>query len=204
MSKFTLSKLSPYRKWIILGSFLLLFIGCIIATYVITYTSTKVTPFPQAESIKTISGPSKITDFDFDIYCSQYEKAGSQEKKSMEFTATVENAIEDYSFYDIKFQVALGDRHWTKNYIEGSTTRFSFSSTSPFKSATKLTTKTSTISNYTYSYPIRKLLFIKIDTPTLFVTLTYTKDKQGKKTENSYFFELEYDDYFRSGTTIVG
>ncbi len=188
-----------WRKWAILSSFLALIIIAIVATYITEYNKTKVIPFEE-DVLTTLESQNQIDDFDFDFYCKNYEKAGDKGSKSMVFTATVENAKEGYTFSSIKYTVAMGDRRWTKNYTTGSQTTI----TSSFKSGDKIKEKDSTISNYSFTYPKRKLLFIKIETPTVFVKLNYTR-KKGTKTENlSYFLEYEYDEYFRSGVTIIG
>ncbi|MGM9970969.1 MAG: hypothetical protein ACI35W_00995 [Anaeroplasmataceae bacterium] len=192
-----------WRKWVILGSFLLLFIGCVIATYIIQYNTTKVVPF-SSDSLTKISSTSQITDFEFDVYCKEYNTPASGNKKTMKFSASIDKAIENYEFSSIKYTVAMGDEHWTKNYVSSSATTISSSKFTSTSNA--ITDKTCTISDFQYTYPVRKLLFIKIDKPTVYVKLTYDKKKVAtQKTESiSYLLEYSYDEYFRSGVTILG
>lgn len=209
MSKKTsfISKITKNRKWIILSVFLLLIIVSISATYIITYTSTKVIAF-ESDNPTSIK-KSSFDDFDFDFYCTNFCKGlGDREgddyknKVDMVFKATISNPKEEYKYSSIKVTVAMGDEHWTNKY-ETSSSYTIYSSTYTTTTGSKEKTDI-TISDFEYNYPVRKLLFINIKNPTVYVKLTYTREKNTNSSSSkdfTYLFTYEYDEYIRTTST---
>lgn len=188
-----------WRKFVIIGSFIALFIVVVFASYITTYTKTKITPFSNSTSIKE----SKIKDFDIDFYCKQYgEPDKDNESRDIIFELKVSNIDTSYSYSSLKWNVCIGDEHWTNRKKTGSASTV-FSTYTSY-STTESYTKTLTISEYEYSYPVRKMVFVNIKHPTVWLNLTYTKTTtSGTSTSYSYVIEYNWNNYFRSGTTVI-
>ncbi len=195
------SVIYKWRKWIILGIFLLFIIILIPTAYLIEYSKTKVTPF-ESTSHETISSFSKLEDFKFDIYCSSYgEKDKTEDTKALVFKYSISDFdTTSYGYSSIKVAVAIGDKHWTKNYYEGSSQTIYSSSVS--STSSKSGTYTS-LSSYSYSYPESKWGIIKVSHPTVWVLLTYKKTKSSSSKDMSYMVKLSYSKWFRSGETKI-
>lgn len=188
-----------WRKFVILGSLVLLLIGTVIASFITEFIKNKVKPFDGAKIVSE-----KKLDLDFDFYCSVYKEPDADNKtQTLEFKATASypsDADSSYTFSAVKCTAAIGNRNWTKRYKAGSSTTLY----STLKSSTTTTEKTVKITDYSYSYPTRKLGIIKISKPTVWVKLEYTKNTtSGKSETKSYVLSYSWNEYFKSGTTIL-
>ncbi len=190
-----------WRKLFIIGGFLLFVLITIPTAYGIEYARTKVTPF-ESESYKTLSSESKLLDFDFTMYCTQYgEPDEYEDSKELQFQYTIKNFNENnFDIKTVKLKLAIGDSHWTKNYYEGSYSTL-------FSDPTSKSSKTSTytgLSSYKYSYPAKKWGFVKIKNPTVYALLTYTKTKAGGEAVSyTYMIKYSHSEWFKSGTTKI-
>ena len=196
-----LSTLFKYRKIIIISGFALFVLLLLPISYLIEYNVTKVNVF-SGDSYTSLKSVSKIKDFDFDFYCSQYgEPDDLNESKALIFTYKVSNFIEDnYNIKSLTIKVAIGDKHWTKNYYSGNSYTIL---SDPNTSSSKTSTYTY-LSSYEYSYPESKWLFVKINHPTVWVLLSYTKQKAGSSsTTISYKLSYSYNEWYRSGSTVI-
>lgn len=185
-----------WRKFIILGSFVLLFIGVLIASFSVTYANNKVKPFNGTNA--KIASEKKL-DFDFDFYCYRYVEPEEKGKTTdLEFKAKATYVETQYTITSVKCTVAIGDKNWTGRYKAGS-------STSLYSTLDKNTTtseKTPKISGYAYTYPTTKMGIIRITHPTVWVNVSYSRKLPGKTAEEmSYILEYNWNDYFISGTT---
>lgn len=195
------SKIYKFRKWIIIGMFLLFIIILIPTAYLIEYSKTKITPFESTEHT-TISSFSKIEDFKFDFYCSSYgEKDDTEDSKALVFKYSISDFdTTSYGYSAIKISVAIGDRHWTNNYYEGSSSTIYSGSVS--QTSSKTGTYTS-LGSYTYQYPQSKWGIIKVSHPTVWVLLSYNKTKSSSTKTINYMVSLSYSKWFRSGETKI-
>ena len=190
-----------WRKLLIIGAFLLFILITIPTAYGIEYARTKVTPF-ESESYETLSSESSLPDFDFTMYCSQYgEPDDYEDSKELQFQYTINNFDEtNFDIKTVKLKLAIGDSHWTNNYYEGSySTLFS----DPTAKSSKSSTYTG-LSSYKYSYPAKKWGLVKIEHPTVYALLTYTKTKVGGQAITyTYMIKYSYSEWFKSGTTKI-
>lgn len=188
------------RKWIILSSFVLFFAIVIISSYCITYGNTKVTAYSSTKNISE----SKFTDFDIDFYCTYYAEPNSDDSShDITFSFSISNAAQTgtYKYSTIKASATIGDEHWTNRKLTGTETTVKSSITSSTASATS----TLTIKNYAYSYPVRKMLFVKINHPTVWLNINYTKasiDGQHSYSRN-YTIKYSWNNYYVSGKTVL-
>lgn len=188
-----------FRKFVIIGAFLLFILITIPTAYIVEFNKTKVTPF-SGSSYKSLSSASKIDDFDYDFYCTYYaEPTDEEESHDLTFSATASNFIEGYTIQSLKMTVAIGNSHWTNNYLAGSSKTIKASATSSSSAATV----TYTLSNYEYSYPKTEWLFVKVKHPTVWVLLEYKKTKDGNSTSYSYLLTYSYSKWFKNGKTVI-
>lgn len=192
------TKIYKTRKFIIIGAFLLFILITIPVAYIVEYNITKVELFPS-DSYNYLSSPSKLDDFDFDFYATYYAEPNDEEDThDITFSATAKNFSSSYSYKSIKMTVAIGDRHWTNNYKEGSSKTIKSSATSS-SSASSITY---TLSDYSFEYPKSKWLFVKINHPTVWVLIEYSRTKSSSSTETmAYVLTYSYNDWYKSGVT---
>lgn len=188
----------PKRKLIIFGSyFIILPIVVIVALYTTTYLKNKIDPFPGKEAEKI--SVNKIDSFDFDFYCSKYEKpTKGTTSTTMEFKAAITNKKANYSVTSVSYQVVMGS-NWN-GYKSGTssskTLSFPTTNNEPKYMA-------SSITSYDLKYPSRVLLFINIKNPNAYVLLKWKEQKNGTQEEKEYNYILTYDfdQYFKTGVT---
>ena len=173
-----------WRKWVIIGSFSLLFIVLVIIMYPIKYSQTKVTPFKGKEYVET--KVSDIDDFKFEFTCTEYHQTNDKV-----FSASVTNAKENYIFSAVKYQVALGNRRWT-NYYKEASSQTTIISTFSSSTTSGNTNKKNTVKDFKCKYNKRTLLFINTKTPEAFVLLTYSKKKVGSSNSEDVKLLLTY------------
>lgn len=192
------TKIYKTRKFIITGIFLLFILITIPVAYIVEYNITKVELFPS-DSYNYLSSPSKLEDFDFDFYCTYYAEPNDEEEThDLTYSATISNYNSNYTYKSIKMTVAIGDRHWTNNYKEGSAKTLKSSATSSSSQASV----TYTLSDYEFSYPASKWLFVKINHPTVWVFLEYSRTKSSSSTESmGYVLTYSYSEWYKSGVT---
>lgn len=189
------------RKWIILCSFFIFFVIVILSSYCITYNKTKINAYSSTKNISE----SKLSDFDIDFYATYYaEPNKDDDTQDLTFSFSISNAAstETYKYSAIKASATIGDKHWTKRKLAGTEVTVKSSITSSNASATS----TLTIKNYAYSYPVRKMLFVKINHPTVWLNINYTKtsiDGQHSYSRN-YTIKYSWSNYYISGKTVLG
>ncbi len=214
------------RKWIILGSFLALFIVCVFATYIVTYNKNKKSAndiyegskFTSSYKIET-ADKSKIKPFDFTFYCSEIvSKDEMNTLPDYTFKAYIANAAEGYTFTSVKYQVSLGNQYWSGAMQKGSAAATTIASTFS-KSSTitetvdgtnqtvnKTTEKTYEFKDLSIKYPQKPLLFVQKKKPTAYVNLTFNcyVTTKGSSTAVSYNYLLAYTygEYVTSKTIL--
>lgn len=192
-----------HKRLIIISLVAIGFIVLVFLVYLLTYVNNKPKPFASDSNVKITN---KCEYFDFTVVADEIDLDGSNNssKPTMSVKGQFTNVKEKLTNVTCTFEVHT---NWTTK-TDTTASDASVSGTLTPSTTSEYYTDKATIS-LLEKYPFRVMPLVKVNKPTLYVKITYTRQKPetitgetGTVTETVYY-KLGYSNYYKDGITIL-
>lgn len=202
MGKSKINDFMKHKRLIIIGLILIGFLILIITFYMLTFINNK--PVLFGDKKNKVSKSSKY--FDFTVIASEIKLKNDSVNGSIKCSGVISNLKEDIKNVSVEFEVHT---NWTNETDYANTKTFKIESGNTLKSSTttQYVSDTCTLQiDDDYPYKVKGVPFVKINHPTIYAKVTYTRVKPTSLSEEdrteTLYFKIPYSEYCTDVTPV--